>query len=269
MNKRWEIAIVGGTGGMGQVFTKELKAHADIIIISRSLEKAKKFSEKLGVRYGILKDCNTADIIIISVPIKNTYEICQKLFKFVKPNSLIMDISAVKTHLKKIKLEIPNRVSYISIHPLFGPEGTFKDYNVILVPLKGDNWLSIIQELFDNIGAITSTATVEEHDTIMSKIQVAHHFIYLLLASYLNDTQISPKFFTHSFQKTLETFRRIEKNLPAIMEIQQENPYAESTRKEINLITQKLISLDPEKIHKLLSKIEMFKKIYLLKKENS
>ena len=266
MKNQWKIAIVGGTGGMGQVFAKELKAYADVIIISRSLEKAWSVSEKLGVRGGLLQDCSKSDIIIVSVPIENTLETCQKLFKIAKSNSLIIDIAAVKTYLQKLKSEIPEQISYISMHPLFGPEGTFKDFNVILIPLKEGGWLKELQNLLEKVGAITTTTTIMEHDTIMSKIQVAHHFMYLLLGSYLSDSQISQKFFTRSFRKTLENFRGIESNLPAIMEIQETNPLAESTRKEISLLVNDLVSLDQEKIEALIEKIEIFKRTYLLKK---
>ncbi len=269
MNKRWEIAIVGGTGGMGQLFAKELKSHAEIIIISRSLEKAEAISQKLGVRSGRLQDCRTADIIIISVPIENTYETCQALFQIVKPGSLIIDIAAVKTPLEKIKAELPAHLSYISMHPLFGPEGTFRNFNVLLIPIKEDHWLPKIQELLKKLGATSAITTPEEHDLMMSKIQVAHHFMYLALAAYLSDTQIAPHFFTRSFKETLKNFESIEKNLSVILEIQHTNPYAESTREEISSLIQDLIALkQATKIKELLDKVERFKRTYFLKKSN-
>ena len=267
MKSRRKIAIVGGTGGMGQVLVKELKPYADIIIISRSIEKAKQFSNKFGVQGGTLKDCNNADIIFVSVPINSTYETCQKLFQIVKPGSLIIDISAVKTHLKKLETELPDHISYISMHPLFGPDGSFKDYNVILVPIKENNWLSELQELLDNLGAITSITTIEKHDFFMSKIQVAHHFMYLILASYLSDTPIPPSFFTRSFKKTLANFQGIEKNLNAILEIQQANPYGKKTRTEIKSLVEKFISLNEAEINELMQQIKAFKKDYIIKNE--
>lgn len=264
MNERFEIAIIGGTGGMGRVFVKELKALADVIIISRSLEKATKIGKTLGVRGGILKDCNTADITIVSVPIENTYETCQKLFKILKTGSLLIDISAVKAFINKLKSEIPEDISYISMHPLFGPEGSFKDFNVILVPVKDEKWLSIIQKLLSKLGALTTITTPEEHDQIMSKMQVAHHFIYLMLASYMSDSQISPEFFTRSFKKTLQNFTGIEKNLDGILEIQKNNPHAKSTRKKFVLMMEKFVSLDQEeKLKELLDSIKAFKEKYL------
>ena len=270
MTKRWEIAIVGGTGGMGQIFAKELKPFADVIIISRSLEKAQLFSKKLGVRGGLLKDCKTADIIIISVPIENTIETCQNLFPLAKSGSLLMDLSAVKDFLKTLKPKIPPHLSYISLHPLFGPAGTFQDYNVVILPIKADNWLPHIQDLLKNLGAQTIISTIEEHDFIMSKTQVAHHFIYLMLAAFFSETEITPEFFTRSFRKTLENFSGIEKNLPAILEIQRHNPHANVTRQEFANLIQAFIELDDDtKITELLSKIKAFKKTYLGENENS
>jgi len=266
MPKRWEIAIVGGTGAMGQILTKELKPFGEIIIISRSLEKATKFSEKLGARAGILSDCNTADIIIVSVPIESTSQTCQDLFKIAKPGSLIIDIAAVKSFLKEIKSEIPPHLSYISMHPLFGPEGSFSENNVLLVPIKGDKWLPVLQKLLKELKSITTIITAQDHDLIMSKLQVAHHFIYLILASYLGQHPISPNFYTRSFKKTLQTFLGIEKNLNTILDIQKNNPHAEVTRKEIISLMEHFISLDASKIQELLSRIEAFKSEYLNKK---
>lgn len=269
MTKQWEIAIVGGTGGMGQLFAKELKPFADVIIISRSLEKAEKVSKKIGVRGGLLKDCSAADIIVVSVPIESTYNYCLKLLQIMKPGSLLIDISAVKAFIDELKNKIPNHLSYISMHPLFGPEGSFRDFNVILIPIKDENnWLSIIEELLHKLGSTTAVAAPAEHDLIMSKIQVAHHFIYLLLAVYMNDTQISPNFFTRSFRKTLKSFEGIEKNLKAVLEVQKANPHAKTTRKELLSLVEKLISLDDEqKLQELQNKIESFKKNYLQKRE--
>lgn len=267
MPNRWEIAIVGGTGAMGQILTKELKLFGEIVIISRSLEKATKFSKKFGVRAGILSNCNTADIIIVSVPIENTPQTCRELFKIAKAGSLIIDIAAVKNFLEEIKSEIPTRLSYISMHPLFGPEGSFFENNVLLVPVKSDNWLPLIQKMLKKLKSNITVTTSQEHDSIMSKLQVAHHFIYLILASYLGQHPISPNFYTRSFKKTLQTFLGIERNLNTILDIQKNNPNAEITRKEIISLMEHFISLDPSKIQELLSRIDAFKSAYLDKKE--
>lgn len=267
MTKQWEIAIVGGTGGMGQIFAKELKPFADVIIISRSLEKAEKISKKIGVRGGILKDCSAADIIVVSAPIESTYNYCLKLLQIMKPGSLLIDISAVKAFIDELKDEIPNHLSYISMHPLFGPEGRFRDFNVILIPIKDEkNWLSNVEELLHKLGATTAITTPADHDLIMSKVQVAHHFIYLLLAFYLGDIQIPPNFFTRSFRKTLERFKGIATNLNTVLEIQKANPHAKTTRKELSSIIEQFVSFDDEtKLKELQNKIESFKKNYLQK----
>jgi len=266
MPKRWEIAIVGGTGAMGQILTKELKPFGEIILISRSLEKATKFSEKFGVRAGILSNCNMADIIIVSVPIENMPQTCRALFKIAKSGALIIDIAAVKSFLEEIKSEIPPHLSYISMHPLFGPEGSFSENNVLLMPIKSDNWLPIIQKLLKKLRSTTTIITSQEHDSIMSKLQVAHHFIYLILASYLGQHPISPNFYTRSFKKTLQSFLGIERNLTTILDIQKNNPNAEMTRKEISSLMEHFISLDASKIQELLSRIIAFKTEYLNKK---
>lgn len=269
MVKRWKIAIIGGTGGMGQILARDLKPFGDIIIISRSLEKATQISEELGVHGGVLNDCKTADIIIISVPFDNILETCQNVFKIAKSGSLIIDISAIKSVLEQISPEIPPHLSYISMHPLFGPEGAFSGNNVLLVPVKGDNWLPLLQKLLRDLKATTTIVTAEEHDLIMSKIQVAHHFMYLILVGYLSQDQIPPNFYTRSFRKTLQNFQAIEKNLNVILEIQKHNPHAEEIRNEIVAFMEQFISLDQEsKIQDLLQRIDAFKNTFLSKNED-
>ena len=205
MAKRWEIAIVGGTGGMGQILAKDLKSHADVVIVSRSLEKATQISEELGVRSGVLSNCKTADIIIVSVPIDNVLETCNELFEIAKPGSLIIDIAAVKNFLEEFSPQIPAKLSYISMHPLFGPEGSFSGNNVLLIPIKANKWLPSLQKLLHDLKATSTIVTIQEHDLLMSKIQVAHHFMYLTLAAYLSQDQITPNFYTRSFKKTLQS----------------------------------------------------------------
>jgi len=269
MIKRWEIAIIGGTGGMGQILAKELKTFANIVIISRSPEKAAQISKKLGVHSGILNNCKTADIIIVSVPLDKILETCQEVFKIAKPGSLITDIAAVKSFLDQLSPEIPAHLSYISMHPLFGPDGSFSDNNVLLIPVKGDKWLPILQKLLENLKATTTIVTVEEHDLLMSKIQVAHHFMYLVLAAYLGQEPIPPNFYTRSFRKTLQNFQGIIKNLTVILDIQKNNPQAEETRKELAALMEQFITLNQNsKIQDLLNRIDAFTKTFLNKKED-
>jgi hypothetical protein len=102
----------------------------------------------------------------------------------------------------------------------------------------------------------------------MSKIQVAHHFMYLILAAYLGQEQIPPNFYTRSFKKTLQNFQGIEKNLKVILDIQKNNPHAEETRKEIVTLMEQFITLDQEPIiQDMLNRVDAFKRTFLSKKE--
>ena len=230
--KNLKIAIIGGTGGMGRIFVKNLQDITKIMICSRNLEKAKLAAKELGenIESGLLSDCQDADIVFVSVPIKNVLENCARVVKIMKPGSLLIDLSSVKSALVD-KLEIPKSIEYISAHCLFGPHGNFSGENIILIPVKGKSWLPKIKLLFEKLGSKLFITSLKDHDIMMSKIQALFHFTILCMVIAMAKSNIDPNFYTRSFKKMIPNLKNLQNNLDVIFEIQKYNPYSKKVKK--------------------------------------
>ena len=245
----YKTIIVGGTGGMGKLISETFRDDLDIYISSRDINKAKKVASELKVKYCQENDYKNADIILISVPINKTLSNCQKVIPLMKKGSLLMEISSVKKGIVD-KLEIPPHIEYISIHPLFGPSGQFKDQNTILIPVKEEKWMDIIKNLFKKKGGTISIIGYEEHDSIMGNVQVIHHFSYLCLGVYLAENPVSRQFFTRSYKKTVDSFKNYEDNLEIMLEIQRLNPNSDEVRKKFLSLVKSLTELEYDEFKK-------------------
>ncbi|MHA1144379.1 MAG: prephenate dehydrogenase/arogenate dehydrogenase family protein [Candidatus Helarchaeota archaeon] len=248
------VCVVGGTGGMGKLLAKAFLDIEDysIQIISRDIKKAERVAREIGtnVSYGILNDCKNADIVIVSVPIDHVLRTCQDVVKIMKDGALLMDLSSVKGGLVD-KLKVPSHVEYISCHPLFGPLGDIREENIILIPVKGKNWFPKIQALFQKIGSQISVTTAEEHDEIMSKIQVMYHFSNLCLITALAKSRVSSEHYTRSFKKIRKFLKGFQQNFDVIFEIQQHNPKAIRARKFFAEVVQDLASKEISELEKI------------------
>ncbi|MEM3653801.1 MAG: prephenate dehydrogenase/arogenate dehydrogenase family protein, partial [Candidatus Bathyarchaeia archaeon] len=204
------IAIVGGTGKIGKALARILKNKFEsVFICSRSKEKAKSVAKSLGVNgYSIDEDWE-ADIVIVSVPIEHTYQVCKYLITKLSSKFLLIDLASVKMGIvDKLEKEIPKDLEYISLHPLFGGRiKNFKNKNFIVIPIKLGEKTKAFLKFLENEGANLVYSTLEEHEKSMSIIQVLHHFSFLTFTmaldklegiNYLNNKNLE----THSLNKT-------------------------------------------------------------------
>ncbi|MBD3227979.1 MAG: prephenate dehydrogenase/arogenate dehydrogenase family protein [Candidatus Lokiarchaeota archaeon] len=254
----YKTIIVGGTGDMGKLICETFKEDLDVYISSRDPIKAKKMAEDLGVNYADNEDFKDADIIIISVPIDETLSNCKKIAPQMKKNALLIEISSVKTGIVD-ELETPQHIEYISIHPLFGPSGSFKDQNIILIPVQEKKWLGFLKELLEKKGSNISVVDYKTHDKIMSNVQVIHHFSYLCLGVFLAKNPISSDFFTRSYKKTIDSFKNYEDNLNIMVEIQKLNPYTDEVRKQFLDLVENMSKIDHQEFKKVI--FESFSKL--------
>ena len=236
---------------MGRIFIEDWKEIATILLCSRSLEKAKKVAQEFtgNIVPRENSDIGDADIVIVSVPTDKMLKTCQDALVNMKKGSLLMDLCSVKTGLVD-KLQVPPEVEFISCHPLFGPNGTLKDANVILVPIKYDKWLDQLKKLLIDSEAIITVTDYKEHDKIMSRIQVMYHFASLCLVKALADANIDDKYHTRSYKIAEDLFKNFKKNLDVLFEIQEQNPFNKEAREFFHKTVGDLKDLQPKEFEK-------------------
>ena len=231
------ISIVGGTGRMGMLLARILKAKVKkMSIVSRDIARAEETANGLNVSWLPLEQAHKSDIIIVSVPIQETVKICKNIAQKMHQQSLLVELASLKTGITEaIKDSIPASVEYLSLHPLFGPQ--VKDITgkrfVAVEPASGSLTTEFL-EMLQECGAVIKKATVKEHDLAMASIQVLHHFALITFSSALSrfaEENGLSEYLTESLEKTLQNIENIYENWNTIYAIQSLNPNAQKARK--------------------------------------
>jgi chorismate mutase/prephenate dehydrogenase len=129
-----------------------------------------------------------ADVVIISVPIRETREVIEQLGPLVRKDALLMDVTSIKTDPMEAMLA-STEASVVGTHPMFGPGvNTYQGQRVVICPGRGDAWLDWTRQMFTARGLVISEATPSRHDSMMAIVQVLHHFKTQVLGIALSRT---------------------------------------------------------------------------------
>lgn len=183
-----KVLILGGTGEMGQWFTRFFKERGYEVTVwgkGGKIEVAK----KLDVPFALDLEAviPESDIVIVSVPINATEETIAEIAPKMKAGSLLMDFTSIKVGpVEAMRKFAPKDVEILGTHPMFGPTiPTIRGQTVILVPVKGysEKWFPVIRQLFEESGAHVEITTAEEHDRLVSVVQGLTHFAYIAIGT--------------------------------------------------------------------------------------
>ena len=159
------IAIIGGEGGMGQSLNT-LFSDLGHEVLSADLETELRPTDAAA----------RADVVIISVPIRETRSVIEELGPLVREDALLMDVTSIKTDPVAAMLT-STKASVVGTHPMFGPGvNTYQGQRVVLCPGRGDSWLDWTRQMFSARGLVLTESTPAEHDSMMAIVQVLHHF---------------------------------------------------------------------------------------------
>jgi chorismate mutase/prephenate dehydrogenase len=159
------IAIIGGEGGMGRSLNT-LFSDLGHEVLSADLETPLRPEDVAA----------TADVVIISVPIRETRSVIERLGPLVRKDALLMDVTSIKTEPMNAMLA-STEASVLGTHPMFGPGvNTYQGQRVVICPGRGDAWLDWARQMFTARGLVITETTPSEHDSMMAIVQVLHHF---------------------------------------------------------------------------------------------
>jgi len=186
-----KIAIIGGSGKMGQWLARFLlKEDNEVIITGRNREKLLNASRQLGVEATTdnVAAVRAAGAILLSVPIDNFEEVVRQVAPHTRPEQVIMDITSVKVLPVAALHRHIKAGSALGTHPVFGPgaRGIVKQ-NFVLTPTdEGERALAgKVRGYLEARGARVILMTPREHDEMMAVILGLAHFIAIAAADTL------------------------------------------------------------------------------------
>lgn len=185
-----KIAIVGGSGKMGQWFARFLLQDGQqVIITGRNEEKLLEVKQQLEVETSTnLEAVKQADVILISVPIDNFEQVVQQIAPHTHSGQAIVDITSVKVLPVEIMHQHIKTGVTLGTHPVFGPGAKdISNQNFVLTPTneKETTLAQKIKGYLEAKGAKVTLMNPKEHDEIMTVILGLSHFIAIVSADTL------------------------------------------------------------------------------------
>jgi len=233
------MLIVGGTGGTGSWFARYFKDHGFRVSVWGPSGRVD-VAERLGVRFAqdLLAEAAENDVVLLSVPIRETARVVEEIAPQMRPGSLLMDVTSLKSEPMEAMMRwAPEGVEVLGTHPMFGPTiPTIRGQTVILVPAEGrcNAWLSPMEEIFREDGARVEVLGAEEHDRIMAVVQALTHFAYISIGSTLRSLDFnvahSRRFMSPVYEIMIDFVGRILAQSPELYASIQENPEAKKVR---------------------------------------
>ncbi|MGD0953257.1 MAG: prephenate dehydrogenase/arogenate dehydrogenase family protein [Methanotrichaceae archaeon] len=233
------MLILGGTGETGSWFARYFRDKSfDVAVWGPSGKTG--VAASIGVRYAadMIKEAEQSDIVLLSVPIEKTVEVIRKVAPRMRPGSLLMDVTSLKSEPMKAMIRHAHQgVEVIGTHPMFGPTmPTLMGQIIILTPAVGrsETWLPRIRSLFESDGARIELLDPEEHDEIMAVVQALTHFAYIGIGATLQsldfDVEKSRKFMSPVYEIMIDFVGRILDQNPELYASIQKNPKAMKVR---------------------------------------
>ncbi|MEM4525040.1 MAG: prephenate dehydrogenase [Methanothermobacter sp.] len=237
-----DIAVIGGTRGLGKWIAGFLKGEGfKVIITGRDRVTGENAGRELGVEYcpDNVRAARGADVVIISVPIENTLDVIGEVAPNMRRGSLLVDVTSVKEEPARLMEElVPEGVDVLPAHPMFGPRiRSLAGQVVVLTPLRKSRWVERAVSFLRDRGARVLITSPEKHDRMMSVVQVLTHFAYISIALTIRDLGVdvgeSRRFASPIYNLMLDTIARIVSQNPYLAySIQVYNRYGERVRRE-------------------------------------
>jgi prephenate dehydrogenase len=178
--RRWgsgsRVGIIGGLGEMGRLFARFFQE------CDYQVEVA-----DIGSRRSNREVLQEADIVLFAVPLHQTVTVIRELIPHVRPHQLLMDVTSLKVAPVQEMLRSPAAV--VGLHPMFGGRvATLTGQTLIACPVRiaADQWLPL-KHTFTDAGLRVKECTPEEHDRMMSVIQVLFHMSSMLMGRVLRE----------------------------------------------------------------------------------
>ena len=214
-----KAGIIGGTGKMGRLFVPVFeRAGYEVLVSGRSSSLTSE---------DIARQC---DLVIISVPIRNTVRVISRIAPILRPGQVLCDFTSIK--VKPVEAMLRSAADVVGLHPMFGPTvRSLKSQTIIVCPARiDDKKLQDLVAIFRNEGARCTITTPEDHDRMMAVVQGLTHYVTLCMAESIRrlgiDIETTQEFTSPVYQIELSLIGRLLSQDPELYaDILQQNPY--------------------------------------------
>ena len=171
-----KAAVIGGAGKMGAWTASFLRESGhDVIVIDPASKDSHDISE-----------CAGCDVVVVSVPIHSTDAVLARLEGICSPDTLVFDLTSLKTPVERRLREMASRMKVCSVHPMFGPSASsLYGRNLIICDCGNPKAVEEAEALFADRGGNIRTMDLSSHDSYMSYVLGLTHAVNIALFTVL------------------------------------------------------------------------------------
>jgi prephenate dehydrogenase len=183
-----EIAIIGAGGRMGSWITKYFvnNKNFSIKVYDKNMDSIERqVNIKIEIDFNMcIKD---SDIVILCIPLRISPQMIAECSQKMKPNSVLIDISSIKSKSFKSLAKIQNSISPICIHPMFGPGASHTSrLKTIFIPVRNyTKEVELVRQLFPNFEILPIENAIK-HDHIMAVVLGLNHYMNIIFADVIS-----------------------------------------------------------------------------------
>lgn len=218
-NNQSVVGVIGGQGEMGSLFVRFFSSRGfkvEVVDVQTVLRPE-----------DAMRRC---DIVLFAVPLHKSVEIIRQLAPLARPGQLLMDLTSLK--VATVNEMLQSSASVVGLHPMFGGRvSSFSGQTLAACPVRisPENW-QWLRGLFSSSGMRVKECSPEEHDRMMSIIQVLFHLTTMLMGRTLRKLGID----IHETMEYTSPSYRIEMNLVGRIFAQNPELYAAITQMNPN-----------------------------------
>jgi len=213
----------------------------DVLVYNRS-DNADAILAK-GARPASLEDVCHQKVVILSVPISVFRDTLKAVAPMLAPDALVVDVCSVKEYPVRLMKELlPEGVSLLATHPMFGPDSAADSLKGRKIVLCGER---ISDPVYQKIKSYLKTkklvvieTTPENHDRQIAVSLALTHFIGRSLAEF---GAMPLDVDTEGYQRLLHVLGVVENDTWQLFEdMNAYNPYAAESRSEFMAAVQRI-----------------------------
>jgi prephenate dehydrogenase len=234
------IGIIG-FGRFGRLTARYLAEDFDVFVFNRTDKSVE--IKKNGARKASLNTVCQQKIVILCVPISTLKEVLVEIGPLLKKDSVVVDVCSVKVYPTQwMKASLPETVSILATHPIFGPDSasdSLKGRKIFLSPIRiGKKRYQKIKTYLASKELVLIESTPEDHDEQISVSLALTHFIGRTLSEFgASPLDID----SEGYKRLLHILEVVEHDTWQLFyDMHHYNPYAQEKRAAFRQAMQKI-----------------------------
>ena len=180
------IGIIG-FGRFGKLTAGYLAEDFEVYVFNRTNKSAE--IKKAGARSASLKTVCRQKIVVLCVPISTFKEVLVEIGPLLNKDSVVVDVCSVKVYPTEwMKTSLPETVSILATHPIFGPDSasdSLKGRKIFLSPIRiSKQPYQKIKTYLASKELVLIESTPEDHDEQIAVSLSLTHYIGRALSEF-------------------------------------------------------------------------------------